>query len=215
MRLGEQLHSESVAIKSCPSCCWILFELDGSEVIFITFISPALWKPFMLSFLFSLFSFHPLCFPDTHGFVRLVFTGFSQPDDKLHFCWVCWLSFYLDYSCFFCFYFSSAYGSVFIWVCISSFYVLLTAERHQQVSWLGQFGWYNCYYQHPTFRRISGSHTNLSIWCKSDTSSYDIWALSMAALNKAQIWRWCYMSDVVQQYKVKPRCIKPFWIICL
>lgn len=101
MRLGEQLHSESVAIKSCPSCCWILFELDGSEVIFITFISPALWKPFMLSFLFSLFSFHPLCFPDTHGFVRLVFTGFSQPDDKLHFCWVCWLSFYLDYSCFF------------------------------------------------------------------------------------------------------------------
>lgn len=103
---------------------------------------------------------------------------------------------YSDYSCFL-FLFSHAFGTVFICVCISSFYVLLTAEWHRQVSWLGQFGWYNCYYQHPTFRRIPGSHTNLSnLMLKWYQAPNTRWALTLAVLSNAQICRLCYTSNV-------------------
>ena len=69
-------------------------------------------------------------------------------------------SFFLLFVLFFSF--NNVLSLVFIWVCIFSFLALLTAQWYQQVSRLGQFGWYNCYYQHSTFRRIPGSHTNLS-----------------------------------------------------
>lgn len=158
---------------------WIrgyLFDMNQS-----TFISAAFWKPFMFSFSFCPHFIHYVS--QTHAALSAfcccccpwLFTARQQ----IAFCWVqlhqtsikcphalmhmhthtntrvitCVLFFFL---------FTYAFASVFIWVCISLFYVLLTAEWHQQVSWLGQFGWYNCYYQHPTFRRISGSHTNLS-----------------------------------------------------
>lgn len=70
----------------------------------------------------------------------------------------------------------------FIWVCISLFYVLLTAEWHQQVSRLGQFGGYICYYQHPTFRRIPGSHSNLMLKFNCTNS------LSLFISNLGWVW---------------------------
>lgn len=134
-------------------------------------------------FLFILPSFHPLCFPDTCSFICLLLLlslafhrqttncillsaapsdihvqcphalMLMRPQTISHIQWLLM---------FFCLSFLMHLALFFICVCISSFYVLLTAEWHRQVSWLGQFGWYNCYYQHPTFRRIPGSRTNLS-----------------------------------------------------
>lgn len=163
--------------------CFECDELERSSLIWISiFHSTMLWKPFMFSFLFISPSFHPLCFPDTHTPLYLPFvvvvTGFSQPENKLHFRWVqlqktsikCPHALSCTHICtkkkkkksVHVFFFSLdlfhlAHSSLYFFIlCLS------TAERHQQVSWLGQFGWYNCYYQHPTFRRISGIHTDLS-----------------------------------------------------
>lgn len=94
---------------------------------------------------------------------------------------------------------------VLIWVYISSFYVSSTAEWHQQVSWLGQFGWYNCYYQHPTFRRIPGSCTNLSNLMLKWNRALTPWPCSLAAVSNTES---CYCS-VCLQYKM---CLRLFYI---
>lgn len=144
-----------------------------------TFISPAFWKPFMFSFSFCPHFIHYVS--QTHTALsafccccRWLFTARQQ----IAFCWVLLhqtsmsnahshARAYTDNTHtviihVFCFSFLMHLALFLFVFCISSFYVLLTAEWHRQVSWLGQFGWYNCYYQHPTFRRIPGSHTNLS-----------------------------------------------------
>lgn len=142
------------------------------------FISPAFWKPFIISFLFCPHFIHSVI--QTHkalsaycGCCCWLFTTRQQ----LQFFECCsirhpWSAHTFSYTCIyrqhthimithiFCLSFLIHFA-----LCLFEFvffHFMLTAEWHQQVSWLGQFGWYNCYYQHHTFRRIPGSHTNLS-----------------------------------------------------
>lgn len=148
-----------------------------------------LLKAFYVS-LFILPSFHSLWFPDTHCVVclflllslafhcqtnRILWSAAqselrSMPSSPTHthtyaHAQGIGTNTHCDYPffVFVCFWCSCAFVIVFLFVLLfSSFYVLSTAKWHRQISWFGQFGWYNCYYQHPTFRRIPGSHTSLS-----------------------------------------------------
>lgn len=166
----------------CLRGCCGLFELDGFEDIFLIWIR---------AHLFLLPTESLLCFPFHSALISsIMFPRHTQlylpflcccccchwlftARQQIAFCWVlchqtstmcprAFTNIHTRAHSFLMFLFLFAFGSVFIWVHISSFYVLLTAEWHQQVSWLGQFGWYKCYYQHPTFRRIPGSCTDLS-----------------------------------------------------
>lgn len=190
-------------------CCWVL--LGEYEDIFLIWIRVhLLHQP----------SESPLCFPFNSALISsimfprhtqlylpfsvVVVAGISPPDIILHFVLLHQTSMKNPHALIhmhiqtkrhkvithvFLFLF---FGIVFIWVCISLFYVLLTAEWHQQVSWLGQFGWYICYYQHPTFRRIPGSLTDLSnLMLKWKQTLLITQAYSLAVHSTAQICRLC------------------------
>lgn len=194
-------------------CCCGLFELDGFEDIFLIWIRANLFllpTESLLCFPFHSALISSIMFPrHTQLYlpffcVVVVVTSFSPPDNKLHFVECCairhprWahvhLQTYIRAHSFLMFLFLFAFGSVFIWVYISSFYVLLTAEWHQQVSWLGQFGWYKCYYQHPTFRRIPGSCTDLSNLMLK-WNSLTLW--SLAAASNTELCRLSYVWSTV------------------
>lgn len=185
-------------------------------------------------FLFILSSFQPLCLTDTQLYlpfvdvVVVVVVGFSAPGDKLSSCWVLVgqtlcpepthshahtfkkhqthsliaLIFKFVRFCFVLFLFCIRQCLHF---CLFfSFDVSSTAEWHRQVSWLGQFGWYNCYYQHPTFRRIPGSRTyfsNLMLEWKQTFLTQWVQALAAVQITRC-VWYAAVIVCVSWQYKM-------------
>lgn len=153
-------------------------------------------------FLFILPSFQPLCFPDTCRFICFLLSlAFQRQTYKLHLLsgslkdipeiprsigWqtnttisqICVLFFVVSFFLF-VHLLHLALWSLFEFLSISSFYVLLTA-KWRQVSRLDQFGRYFCYNQHASFRTPGSNRLQPS-------DGLTKWASPLSVLTNIQI----------------------------